>query len=330
MLNPLVTDIGPAMWKRVKSLEMSADSKRCHEAINELLGRTVLNGGKRLRPLLTYVMGEFLQVEADKLEIPAKSIEMVHAASLSHDDVIDQATQRRGNPSINVAASNKKAVLAGDYLLASVIVELTNTGNLELVKEMSHVIQDLAQGEWLQADASEDRLYNHDILEKIALYKTASVMSWCCVAPGIMAGLNTKSLDLLREFGHNLGIGFQLVDDVLDFSGTSQKDQQLDLKNGIVNSVIYEWLLLNPAIHEQFNNGIDIYDLWNDKKESTGLDKAVEIVSMKAAAKLKRCHSILDELSAELMIQLNVSEKDLQKKRKPVQAIIKFLENRNV
>ncbi|MDC1175631.1 polyprenyl synthetase family protein [Bacteriovoracaceae bacterium] len=328
MLNPLVTDIGPSMWKRVKGLELHADSERCHEAINELLDKTVLSGGKRLRPLLTYVMGEFLQVDLEKLEIPARSIEMVHAASLSHDDVIDQATQRRGNPSINVAASNKKAVLAGDYLLASVIVELTKTGNLELVKEMSHVIQDLAKGEWLQSDASEDRLYSHDILEKIAAYKTASVMSWCCVAPGIIAGYNENTLKQLRLFGHELGIGFQLVDDVLDFSGTSQKDQQLDLKNGIVNSVIYEWLLLNPVIHEQFNNGIDIYELWNEKRSSTGLDKAVAIVSNKASEKLSNCHRILDELSFDL--SATNDSNDIAKKRKPVEAIIKFLEKRNI
>src|SRR5690606_31879505 len=123
----------------------------------------VLLGGKRLRPLLTYLCGNFFGVKADALDVYAKAIEMVHAASLSHDDVVDGANTRRGKPSINAESSNKQAVLAGDYLLADVIVELTKQGDLTLVQEMSYVIQALAEGEWIQLDAAASRQYTREL-----------------------------------------------------------------------------------------------------------------------------------------------------------------------
>ena len=106
-------------------------------------------GGKRLRPLLTYLVGNLFQQKIEHIKIYADSIELVHAASLAHDDVIDEAQTRRGFPSINTRG-NKRAVLAGDYLLATVMANLASRGVLPLVREMGQVVASLAWGEWLQ------------------------------------------------------------------------------------------------------------------------------------------------------------------------------------
>jgi geranylgeranyl pyrophosphate synthase len=318
----VLKSIPPQILMRLKGINLNIPSDNCNQEINSLLQRTVLMGGKRLRPMLTYLMADFFGLELDKADVCASSIELVHAASLSHDDVIDQATTRRGGPTLNMVSSNKRAVLAGDYLLASVIVSLTRLGRLDLVSEMGQVIEALSEGEWLQLDASESRIYSEEAIEKIALFKTASVMSWCSVAPCLLKGYSENIIKYARYFGENLGVAFQLLDDTLDFSGQSQKDTQLDLKNGIVNAVVFEWLLLNPQAMESFQQGESIVDLWAEE----GLEKAIGIVRTRALEKLNRCRDILNIMSSELENELG--EEHFNKKKRPLLEILNFLENR--
>lgn len=307
---------------RLKSIDLDVPSVNCQQSINELLQNSVLLGGKRLRPLLTYVFGDFFGVPLEKMDVCARAIEMVHAASLAHDDVIDEATMRRGVPSINIQASNKKAVLAGDYLLAAVIGELSRQGSLELVQEMAQVIEQLAQGEWLQADLVLSRQYTRENIKEIALKKTSSVMTWCSVSAAIHAGHQADVVQYARAFGENLGIAFQLLDDTLDFSGESRKDALLDLKNGQVNAVLYEWLELNPEVKDRFLKGEDIVSSFNENN----LDQALSIVQKTAHAHLDECRNLIQVLQKELSGKR--SEKDLQKSGKTVEFILDYLGKR--
>ncbi len=315
---------------RLKDIDLNIPSKNCNQAVNELLQRSVLMGGKRLRPLLTFIFCDFFGVDLadERCDVCASSIEMVHAASLAHDDVIDEATLRRGNPSINIQASNKKAVLAGDYLLAAVINRLTQKGSLELVGEMSLVIQALSEGEWIQADAIEHRQYTRDLIEKIALNKTSSVMTWCGVSAAIISesasSQKTEICDLARSFGHHMGLAFQLLDDTLDFSGDSQKDNLLDLKNGQVNSVIYEWLELHPDILKKFKDGEDIMDLFSDDR----IDEAISMVRGQAQNHLGICRENLAQMKG--LLTGHVDQKNLDRGEKTLNFILKFLEDRKV
>lgn len=277
----------------VQDLKLNIQSSNCNKEIESLLSRTVLMGGKRLRPLLTHLVGKLFELDVELVDPYAKAIELVHAASLSHDDVIDNATQRRGAPSINIEGSNKMAILAGDYLLADVIVNLSNRGNLPLVGEMAKVIQDLSEGEWLQDDASRNRDYSRELIEKIALKKTASVMTYCCLAPAILAEASIEVQGYSRDFGKHLGLAFQLMDDTLDLSDGAKKDVLLDLKNGVVNSVIYEWLLLNPAIHEKYKNGESLEALW----DASDIETAITLVQEKAFSHLVQAKNALDKMT---------------------------------
>ncbi len=316
---------------KLKDIDLNVPSENCNQAVNELLQRSVLLGGKRLRPLLTYIFCDFFGVDLsdERCEVCATSIEMVHAASLAHDDVIDEATMRRGSPSINIQASNKKAVLAGDYLLAAVINRLTQKGSLELVGEMSLVIQALSEGEWIQSDAIEHRQYTRELIEKIALNKTSSVMTWCGVSAALLSDLpNQEKKDQLREltkaFGFHLGLTFQLLDDTLDFSGESQKDNLLDLKNGQVNSVIYEWLEMHPEILKDFKAGEDIMDLFTMDR----IEDAIAIVRQQALEHSQKSRDLLGQMKATL--QDFVPAKNLERGEKTLNFILKFLEDRKV
>lgn len=304
MLTELLSSIDPRILESINEMDLGIESENCNQEVNQLLQKTVLVGGKRLRPMLTQLMGAFFGRSVDEVLPFARAIELVHAASLAHDDVIDNATERRGVPSINIAGSNKKAILAGDYLLADVIVSLTKTGHLQLVKEMSLVIQDLAEGEWIQSDACESRIYTKEVIEKIADLKTASVMSWCCLAPAMLSTQSENLVEYARSFGSHLGLAFQMMDDTLDFSGQSKKDHLLDLKNGVVNSVVFEWFTMRPEIFDKFKKGEDILSLVGEEN----LDKAVEVVQKRAHWHLEQAKNVLQIMQTELADEIKTSD----------------------
>ncbi len=308
MITDFLDSLPAQVLDRSRNLELSIRSVNAHAAIDDLLLRTVLKGGKRLRPLLTYLVANLFKVDLDSITPFARAVELVHAASLSHDDVIDNATTRRGSPSINILGSNKRAVLAGDYLLSSVIVDLSSTGNLQLVKEMSLVINDLSIGEWLQLDLIKSREYCRELIREIALKKTSSVMSYCTVAPAIFANMPIEVEELSRQFGINLGLAFQLIDDTLDYSGGSQKDHELDLKNGTVNAVLFEYLSVNIDLMKRFKAGEDLVNLI----DTESIKPFVEKISNEAHGYLENAQVDLEKIGEYLKKTLYLEKDDKQ------------------
>jgi geranylgeranyl pyrophosphate synthase len=322
MKQEFLKNIPKPILLKLSKINLDVPSQNCQVEIDELLSKSVLLGGKRLRPLLCYLFADFFGVTLENAEVNARAIEMVHAASLAHDDVIDDATQRRGNPSINIQSSNKKAVLAGDYLLAAVIGELTRQGNLRLVSEMAWVIEELDSGEWIQSDAVLTRKYTEEILDQIASKKTSSVMSWCATSGAILSGGSDELVSACKGFGYHLGLAFQLLDDTLDFSADSQKDALLDLKNGQINSVLYQWLKLNPSIKNDYESGQDISELFNE----SFLGEAIAIVEKTAKDHLHECDLLLFKMLG--LLEAKQDEKTLQSKLAPIKFILNYLEAR--
>ena len=309
---------------QVKGLDLHIKSEDCRQEIDRLLQRSVLVGGKRLRPLLTYLVAEFLDIPLKEVKPLAETIELVHGASLAHDDVVDNATTRRGIPSINVQSSNKKAVLAGDYLLADVIVQLSRLNRPDIISEMALVIKDLAEGEWVQSDAAKNRDYTRELISEVAELKTCSVMSWCFVAPSLYKDLPNNLVGHMRDIGRHLGLAFQLIDDTLDFSENSNKDQLLDLDNGIVNSVLFEWLELNPELKSKYKAGYKMVDIW----EPSHLEDSINLVRKKALDHLSHCHQILEMLCHELPDERTPEQR--LKKAAPLKVVFEYLANRQI
>ena len=304
-----------------KNIDLQIRSVAAHNAIDAVLSKTVLQGGKRLRPLLTLLMAHLFQVDIKSVIPYARASELVHAASLSHDDVIDNATLRRGSPSINILSSNKKAVLAGDYLLSSVIVDLSLAGNLELVREMSLVIKALSEGEWLQLDLIEDRNYTREVIREVAEKKTSSVMSYCALAPAILAGAQSEIVEQSREFGRRLGLAFQLIDDTLDYSGDSLKDQELDLKNGIVNAVVYEMLSNNISLMTRFKQGEDLINVVS----KTDFSSYVDMISQEAQEHLGHARDSLYIIKNSLSEKYKNNLGELDKRVEALELVMAFM-----
>lgn len=314
----LIENIPRDILQQMDDLDLSFQEDSFNPSISDALHSTVLNGGKRLRPLLTMLFGKFLGVPVSEILPYARAIEMVHAASLAHDDVIDLASHRRGNPSINRVVGNKKAVLSGDYLLAQVIVELCQEGRLELVKEMSYVISALSEGEWLQTESGKEGNLTSDYVREIALKKTASVLSYCTVAPALYSRMPRPQVELAREFGKELGLAFQMVDDILDYefafdTDDRPKDGLQDLKNGLVNSVTIELFDLMPSFKSdflagKFQTGCS-YHYW----PGSVLKAALERVKNSAALKVERGKEILTIMDAERAAKASTDEKAAEK-----------------
>lgn len=288
--------IGAHLVERTQVLDMGITLPHPRLAITQALEKTVLCGGKRLRPLLTYIVGSCHNLEFNQMDLFAKSIEQVHAASLAHDDVIDDASKRRGQDSINVLTSNKQAILAGDYLLANVICQLSAFGNLKVVSETAQVISELSEGEWLQMELADKRVYQLNDVINVANYKTASVLKWCCVIAPILAGCQERTVELWRRFGYHLGLSFQFIDDTLDFSGNKEKEALIDLQNGIVNMVLFHWLENHDEIKESYLKGASLETLWSEEFKVDAVEKTRQL----AFAHLDRCHELLEEIDSQL------------------------------
>ncbi len=299
--------ISPEILDKVQNMQLKCPTDDCYKEVDSVLQKTIFVGGKRLRPLLTYLMGDLFSIDLDKITPYARSIEMAHGASLCHDDVIDSSEKRRGNSTLNILEGNKKAILAGDYLFASVIEHLTKIGPNSIVKEVSGVFKSLALGEWLQYDVSKYReKYCLKLIEDIAYHKTASVMKWCCVVPPLLTNMDENIVFACREFGQHLGMAFQMIDDTLDFEDTSLKDTNIDIKNGILNIVVFKWLEKHPSIFKSYCAGEDISYLIN--KEILH-DSILEVKKI-ASDKLKYCRSVLHKLFDQLPLNTDQKVKD--------------------
>lgn len=327
-MNNLFNAIPKSVLDKIGDMDLKIESENCLSAVNEVLSKTVLSGGKRLRPMLTYLMGNLFALGPNRLDIFAKAIEMVHGASLAHDDVVDNATQRRGAPSINIEESNKKAVLAGDFLLADVIHSLAHNGDLAIVKEMSRVIQDLAMGEWIQSDAIDNRSYTRELIERIAQYKTASVMSWCTWVGAHVSNAPLEIVEAAKELGRRTGLAFQLMDDTLDFSENSDKDFLLDVKNGVVNSVILEWLELNPVSYKKYKSGVNLEDLFGQQDFGEGIKQALNIVESRAREHMNVASDCLNAISL-YQLSKGMTQAQLDERKAPVEFIMSFIIDRS-
>ncbi len=264
MIRPLI--VPPNILERIDSLCVSLNSNLVGGEIDQLLNRTVLLGGKRFRPLISYLLADILSLNLVQVDPYAQAIERVHAASLAHDDVVDNARTRRGSPSINILGSNKTAILSGDILLATVIKDLTSLNNNILLTKMSEVIVDLSVGEWIQLKAQERREYSWDLILDIAKNKTGSLISFAAQVPFVLTKSNENVMDLAHDFGLKVGIAFQMLDDTLDFSENSQKDHLLDLENGLMNFVMFKWFEKRPGLWARFVVGEDMVKLWNSEE----------------------------------------------------------------
>ena len=199
----------------------------------------LFSGGKGFRAKLIRMMAEPLSLDAKSEHLLAQTIEFIHNSSLLHDDLVDRSQLRRGKTAAWVKYTPEYAVLAGDYLLARVMVNLSSHGNIKLVQYTSEVISDLLEGEWLQDSVVGDFFVNLGQLDRIHNLKTSSLFKWCLRAPFIAQERYAPELhQTLEELGTLLGQLFQRSDDLLDYNVRNEENKAIlgDLKSGYLNS----------------------------------------------------------------------------------------------
>ena len=187
--------------------------------LGEMLDMVLSGGGKLLRPALALLAGRFGHYNLDLLVPLAASVELLHTATLVHDDVIDRAATRRGRPTVNSAFHNSTTVMLGDYLFAHAADQVVRTDNLRVVRLFSDTLMIMAKGEIRQdITAYDSRQTIRDYLQRIG-GKTASLFATACEGGSIVSGQPDEWSQGLRDYGYNFGMAFQIVDDILDFTG---------------------------------------------------------------------------------------------------------------
>jgi all-trans-nonaprenyl-diphosphate synthase len=211
-------------------------------------------GGKRLRPGIVLLISRALSPDGElssRHRRLAEITEMIHTASLVHDDVVDEASTRRGVDTVHSRFNHRVAVLAGDFLVAQASWHLANLDDLEVVKLLSRVIMDLADGEVRQGLFRYDTGQSFETYLEKSYCKTASLIANSARAAGVLSSLPSSQLDALYRFGRQLGLAFQVVDDILDFTGSDQqlgKPAASDLASGYLTAPALYALEERPSL----------------------------------------------------------------------------------
>jgi geranylgeranyl pyrophosphate synthase len=264
-------------------------------SVESLLNNYLGNAGKLIRPQLINLFGEVFHLEQEDITMISRAAEMIHNASLIHDDVIDEAKTRRGKKSLNKIVTNSQAVLAGDFLLARVIGELVEARQFEILRTLARTLQTIVEGEFLQDGLKSKEFITMNDLKEVAEKKTGALLAWCCSAAAIVAGKDQNTISKCEAIGRKMGQVFQLIDDNLDYSQETGKEFGKDLKEGLINTTTLQMITLYPELY------YPVYQLrgtffhqvpWSPEQ----LLQAQKAIESKAEEILEEVRGILDSL----------------------------------
>lgn len=211
---------------------LQSNTPRLQAAIEQILDAT----GKHVRPLLVLLTAKATGQITDNTINSAVFLELLHTATLIHDDVIDETKERRGVPSLNALFDNRISVLVGDYVLATALIRSTFTGNLNVIGIVSKLGRDLSEGEIWQLEVAEEIIIDEASYLRVIEKKTATLLSACTEIGAITAGADAETIQLCREFGNLLGYSFQIRDDIFDYDKNTNigKPTGNDIREGKV------------------------------------------------------------------------------------------------
>lgn len=215
-------------------------------AINLLLD----SGGKRLRPALALLVSKlYTDADSSKVVSLAAAVEMLHSATLVHDDVIDGSLLRRGQATLNASWSQGATILAGDFVFARAAFFAAETDNIRVMKIFSQTLMTIVEGELRQMYALRNWSQPKDAYYERIYGKTAALFAAATEAAAVLGHASEQEINLLREYGHNVGMAFQIMDDILDFVGDPNKVGKPvggDLRQGTVTLPVFHYLQTHP------------------------------------------------------------------------------------
>ena len=174
-------------------------------------------GGKRMRPMLILLTARNYGVVSDVTLHGAVGLELLHTASLVHDDVVDESSERRGQASVNATYDNKVAVLVGDYILSTALLNVSFTGHQDIIQNLAELGRTLSNGEILQLTNIQNQEISEDVYYQVIRQKTAALFESCSAVGALSVGATPEQVEQAKKFGQNIGIIFQIRDDIFDY-----------------------------------------------------------------------------------------------------------------
>ena len=190
--------------------------------LSQALSHISQRGGKRMRPILMLLMAKNYGEVSEVTQHSAVGLELLHTASLVHDDVVDESSERRGQASVNATYNNKVAVLVGDYILSTALLHVSYTNNQHIVQTLSELGRTLAAGEILQLSNIQNQEIKEEVYYQVIRQKTAALFEACASIGAISGGASDEEIKKAAMFGQNLGIMFQIRDDIFDYFDSSE------------------------------------------------------------------------------------------------------------
>ena len=270
--------------------------------LGQALAHVRARGGKRMRPMLILLIAQSCGGINEVTQNAAVSLELLHTASLLHDDVVDEASERRGQLSLNATFNNKVAVLVGDYVLSTCLLQVSKTHNEVIFRNIAELGRTLSNGEILQlnnysGDGLSEKVY-FDVIHK----KTAALFESCCSLGAISAGRDERELDEIKDFGRNIGTIFQIRDDIFDYYDSKEigKPTGNDMAEGKLTLPVLYALNTHPddtmqALAKKVKSGEvtddEIATLVRFAKEAGGIDYAAQKMEELSEA----CYQFIDK-----------------------------------
>ena len=268
--------------------------------LSELLDYSLKSNGKRIRPILTLLSGKFYDYNFDSLLLMATAVEIMHTATLVHDDAIDESLVRRCRPTVYQLWGEDKAVLLGDYLFAEAGALTAATQNLRAIKLFADTLKAISSGELNQAfnafNLEQSRLQYFQRVSK----KTAALFVMATESGAALSQAPEESIQILAEYGHNIGIAFQIVDDILDFIGTEEelgKPVGSDLAQGILT--LPAMLLL-----ERYPEDNPVEKLFKNQDKQKNVALAMELIRNSSIT--QECYKVASDYNAKACRNLNL------------------------
>jgi geranylgeranyl pyrophosphate synthase len=301
---PVADDV-PAVGEQLRQL-----SHNRHPLLGETLAHVFEAGGKRIRPALVLLSGRLGVYRRDELLTLATSVEAVHTATLVHDDTIDAAVTRRGLTTVSSLWDSKVAILLGDFLFAQSAELAARLDSVRIMTLLSETVMDMSSGELRQYASTRDRRIDQgDYFDRIR-GKTASLFAMCCEGGAIVSDQTVEQVRCLREYGLNLGLAFQIVDDVLDFTSDDEtlgKPAGNDLRQGTITLpaiLLAEQLPSDSPILHYLLTGSEHDEVVRAVVQSEALDAALETARAYAQRAVDSLYLFPDSEAKEAMVQL--------------------------
>lgn len=271
--------------------------------INTISKYMIRNRGKNIRPILTILSARMCGEPSQNTYRAAAMMELLHVATLIHDDVVDDATMRRGKPSLNRVWKNKISILMGDFILSKALINMVGIRDFDALEKISYTAEKLSAGEILQLEKSITRSMTEDVYFDMISQKTASLIATSCELGAITTKKTDENRKATHDFGENLGMAFQIKDDLFDIVGSEYdtgKDSGSDVKKNMMTLP-----LIYSSTHMDRSNKRKLKKLLNVKKKNKSVLKDIQVL-IEQTGGIDYANKKLDEYSNRALDALSI------------------------